>query len=100
MPGNTKRRQELAMEARSLGTHTPEEWLALVTSVGKRCFYCGRTCGGRGGRALTRDHKVPINRGGSDSILNIVVACRLCNSIKGDLTIDELMALREQGYAL
>jgi len=66
------------------GTHTAAEWQARLEEYDYRCVYCGR----RGGR-LTRDHVVPLSRGGSDYIANIVPACRKCNSEKRDLLIND-----------
>lgn len=46
------------------------------------CFYCGAT-------AKHLDHVVPISRGGSHSIGNLVPACASCNLLKSDKTITE-----------
>ena len=47
------------------------------------CLYCGRDCP----RAvLTRDHVVPLSKGGRDTWENVVSACFHCNSRKGDRT--------------
>jgi HNH endonuclease len=42
------------------------------------CHYCGR---GEGSR--TKDHKVPKLLGGSGQVENLVLCCKMCNSIKG-----------------
>jgi len=47
------------------------------------CFYCGSN------NKKTQDHVVPIHRGGSHSIGNLVTACQPCNSSKQDKTITE-----------
>ncbi len=47
------------------------------------CFYCGAT------ERITIDHVVAIARGGTDSIGNLVPACKSCNSRKRELTIME-----------
>ena len=41
------------------------------------CAYCGAT------EDITLDHVVPLKRGGSHGIGNLVAACRTCNSSKG-----------------
>jgi len=43
------------------------------------CAYCG---GEFGYFRLTRDHVVPLSRGGRDTWMNVVTACRQCNSKK------------------
>ena len=36
--------------------------------------------------SLTRDHIIPISKGGRDRWSNVVTACRHCNTRKGDRT--------------
>ena len=50
------------------------------------CMYCGRQLPGF---LLTRDHLVPLSRGGNDCWSNVVAACRGCNHAKGSRTPDE-----------
>jgi len=47
------------------------------------CGYCG---GEFSCLRLTRDHVVPISRGGRDTWMNVVTACRHCNEKKGSRT--------------
>lgn len=51
------------------------------------CLYCGTALPAR---ALTRDHVVPVSRGGRDAWENVVTACRACNQRKADRTLEEL----------
>jgi 5-methylcytosine-specific restriction endonuclease McrA len=50
------------------------------------CAYCG-------GRfhfdELTREHIVPVSRGGTDSWMNCITACRACNGRKGNRLPEE-----------
>jgi 5-methylcytosine-specific restriction endonuclease McrA len=62
------------------GSHTFAEWVAKCETFSWRCVYCDS------GAQMTRDHDVPISRGGSDNIDNIVPACGSCNSSKGART--------------
>jgi len=50
---------------------------------GGRCAYCG-------GSATSIDHVVPRSRGGPHTWDNVVAACRRCNHIKADRTLNEL----------
>jgi 5-methylcytosine-specific restriction endonuclease McrA len=38
------------------------------------------------------DHKLPLSRGGSNTIDNVVPACRPCNQKKHRLTVNEFLA--------
>ena len=63
----------------------------LFDRDGRRCLYCGRTEADvrRAGLRLTRDHVVPLSRGGRDEWRNVVTACEPCNNSKADRTPDE-----------
>ena len=50
------------------------------------CMYCGSR---HKEGALTRDHVLPISRGGIDRWSNVVTACRSCNTHKGNRTPEE-----------
>src|SRR3989304_5891256 len=50
------------------------------------CGYCG---GEFSFLRLTRDHIAPMSRGGRDSWMNVVTACRHCNGIKRNRTPEE-----------
>jgi 5-methylcytosine-specific restriction endonuclease McrA len=64
---------------------------ALFERDGWQCAYCGRGIGElrRRGIRLTRDHVVPVSRGGTDSWRNVVAACEPCNNAKGSRTPEE-----------
>ncbi len=51
------------------------------------CLYCG---GRLSPALLTRDHVIPMSRGGADRWENVVTACRACNQRKDDRTLEEL----------
>lgn len=50
------------------------------------CAYCGKTSS----KGLTRDHILPLSRGGRDTWLNCCACCASCNAKKGAQTLDEL----------
>ena len=50
------------------------------------CLYCGDYLYDG---ELTRDHVVPVSRGGADTWENVVTACRECNHRKADMLLDE-----------
>lgn len=50
-----------------------------------KCQYCGRGADQFGFReCLTRDHLIPLSRGGKNTWTNVVTACSSCNTRKGD----------------
>jgi hypothetical protein len=54
-----------------------DEWNGILERYNHRCFYCGDKKS-----RLTRDHVVPVSKGGSDTVNNIVPACWHCNYSK------------------
>ncbi len=59
---------------------------ALFRRDGHLCLYCGRQFKDHD---LTRDHIVPISRGGRDTWTNTASCCKRCNSFKGAKTPEE-----------
>ena len=72
---NSKRRTR---ERNIINTLTAQEWLNILEEFNYRCAYCG------GNRKLSRDHIIPISKGGNNTKENIVPACQSCNSRKGN----------------
>lgn len=66
------------------GCHSNGEWETLKAQYNWTCPSCNKQ---EPNIKLTRDHIIPIARGGSDNIENIQPLCSKCNSIKGTLTI-------------
>lgn len=50
------------------------------------CLYCGNRFDVH---ALSRDHVIPVSRGGKDIWTNVVTACKRCNARKGSMLPDE-----------
>ena len=71
--------------------HVPRRFRRQVTNTflfardRYRCQYCGRPAGELKPReALTRDHVIPLSRGGTNDWTNVVTACSPCNTKKGN----------------
>lgn len=78
-------RSKRLADARQKGSHTPDEWLAVVRYHDGLCAKCNaEVIGG----TPTKDHIIPIYQGGSDAIENLQPLCRQCNSSKGSDTTD------------
>lgn len=65
-----------AREKGAGGKHSLKEWEDLKQSYGNCCAACGKNT------KLTKDHIIPLSKGGSDYIENIQPLCRNCNSKK------------------
>lgn len=77
--------------------HVPRRFRRQVTNTflfardGYTCQYCGRTAGQlRPRESLTRDHVVPLSRGGTNAWTNVVTACSGCNTRKAHHLPDEI----------
>lgn len=68
---------------------TARDWRRLIARYDGRCAYCGEVA------PLTRDHIVPLSRGGRHSIGNLIPACRRCNGSKGARLLVEWRATRK-----
>ena len=77
--------------------HVPRRFRRQVTNTflfardRYRCQYCGRTQVELKPReSLTRDHLIPISRGGTNEWTNVVTACSPCNTRKGNRMPEEI----------
>jgi len=50
------------------------------------CLYCGLKFSNRD---LSRDHVIPVSRGGLDDWMNVVTSCKRCNTRKGNRLLSE-----------
>jgi len=76
--------------------HVPRRFRRHVTNTflfardGYRCQYCHRAQAElRPRECLTRDHLVPISRGGGNAWSNVTTACSSCNTRKGNRLPEE-----------
>ena len=72
---NYRRRLEQLRQAG--GSHTKAEWLEVIRTQENRCAHCREIV------TLTKDHIIPLSKGGGDYISNIQGLCRPCNTRKG-----------------
>jgi len=82
--GHTMRRKRLG---KIINTLTSQEWLDILEAYNYRCAYCGVEFEVE--NMPTRDHIIPISKGGDNTKENVVPACRSCNSKKGAKIIKE-----------
>jgi 5-methylcytosine-specific restriction endonuclease McrA len=78
---NRRRARKLAAG----GSHTEEQWQALKAFYDNKCLCCGQR---EPAIRLTRDHVIPLTKGGSDSIDNIQPLCARCNAKKNNKKLD------------
>ncbi len=72
----------------------PGAWEAKQDDYDWHCAYCGIKCipwgPEREPNMMTQEHIIPLSRGGSHTIGNVVPACLRCNEKKHDRTPEEL----------
>ena len=64
-----------------INTLTAQEWIDKLIEYDFRCAYCGAVFDAD--TVPTRDHIIPISKGGHNTKDNVVPACQSCNSKKG-----------------
>lgn len=83
-------RRRARQQAASVYEFTVRDWLRIVERQRGECHYCGNRT------VLTKEHLIPLCRGGSHSVGNIVAACMDCNARKHDKTRSEFIAWRRR----
>jgi 5-methylcytosine-specific restriction endonuclease McrA len=66
---------------------TPSDWRDILAMYENRCADCGAT-----DVPLTKEHIVPLSRGGLDTPENVIPVCRSCNSRKKKRPEEELVS--------
>lgn len=70
--------QRRARKRGASGSHTLAQWRAKIAAYDSCCAYCDVRL-----ERPSREHVIPLCRGGSNNIDNLVPACRSCNGRKG-----------------
>ena len=65
-----------------------KQWLEVLRGALGLCAYCNER------KRLSRDHIVPLSRGGEHDITNVAVACKSCNSSKHNASLLVWLARR------
>lgn len=73
---------------RVTGRLSVHSWRKISAAVFQRDDYTCAYCGQRGVR-LECDHVVPVSRGGSNEMENLVASCVPCNRSKSDKLVSE-----------
>lgn len=73
-----------ANEAGATGEYSHSQFMSIAHKFGYCCAYCNT----RPDR-LDADHVVPLSRGGSNTMTNLLPSCLLCNSDKRDLSLSD-----------
>lgn len=85
VPEDSDARRRASFREAGIG---PVEWserrVFILERDGARCCYCQAEAG-----PFEIDHVLPIARGGTHEVENLVVACRPCNRSKKDRTVEE-----------
>ena len=70
-----------------INTLTADEWIDILKEYKFKCAYCGKefTLFDK----ATRDHVIPISKGGNNTKENVVPACLSCNCSKGNRVLIE-----------
>jgi len=76
--------------ANSEGEFMTAEFEELGREFNNRCVYCGGSESEVG--PLLPDHVIPLSKGGTNFIQNILPVCRSCNSRKGNKDLEKFLA--------
>ncbi len=61
----------------NIGSFSYDEWTTILARFKGSCAYCGKKP-----KRLTKDHVIPLSKGGEHAAKNIVPACSSCNAKK------------------
>ena len=82
-PAKMNELKAIRREAVEVSTVTEREWCRLLNRFSGCCAYCGNRA------KLSMEHVIPLTRGGSHSIGNLLPVCQSCNSSKNNRLLVE-----------
>jgi 5-methylcytosine-specific restriction endonuclease McrA len=85
---NKRKRHKRRAIMENAGTFTNEQWQERLAEYNYCCAYCYNPFPVN---ELTIDHMLPLSRGGTNTIDNLVPSCKPCNSRKKDKTPLEML---------
>jgi 5-methylcytosine-specific restriction endonuclease McrA len=88
---NAKWRRRDSQIQQNGGSFTARDVLNQVDKQNSKCYWCNKQL-----EKYHVDHVIPVIRGGSDNLDNIVLACPFCNQSKGSKTIEEWLIYLEK----
>jgi hypothetical protein len=74
--GRVRRKERMLKNG---GKHSQREWLELKEKYDNTCLHCSKK---EPEIKLTKDHIIPVSKGGDDNITNIQPLCLRCNMKK------------------
>lgn len=77
-----------ARKKKALGSHTSQEIQEQLARQKHKCYYCKTKLGSKRS-SYHADHIVPLSKGGTNYIDNIVLACSTCNLKKSNKLLHE-----------
>lgn len=73
-----------AIKVGAVGLYTIDGWLQKLAYHGGRCYYCKLIP-----RKVVMEHRIPLSRGGTNWLANLVPSCTSCNCSKHNKTEKE-----------
>ena len=89
-----KRRENAIINTKRTDRLTNEAFECIIKAQNNRCLKCGKEF--TEVERPTRDHVVPLSRGGKDTRDNVCALCHQCNAQKSNDLDYDLIVSREQ----
>lgn len=81
---------EIRKPAKLGASNRARKFRALIVRDGDVCHYCGSDLDDE---TRSLDHVVPRSKGGPNALVNLVLACKRCNSERGDMDYEEFVLI-------